>query len=195
VRQKELELARLIAAGVVISVEFHFENLDEKTRQFMLDEFEQDLKNNKLYISPRLSERGRTEYPNLLRDAINTGDDSTLASAIATGGRLNPTEPRRTRTGVTTAKVPVTAPETLAEGEFNRFYARGLCRRAIANGIKELVIYRAKRVANPRPESQAKIGTSLSPQALLQDLRTHQGVDPALGLPPGPNSGLSVKLP
>lgn len=27
---------------------------------------------------------------------------------------------------------------------------------------------------------------------LLDDLRTHQGVEPALGLPPGPNSGLTV---
>lgn len=193
-RQKKPRLARLTSAWMVISMGFHFHNLDEKTRQFMLDEFEQDLRNNTLYFSPRLSERGRTEYPNLLREAIKTGDDSILASAIATGGCLSPTEPRRTRTGVTTAKVPVTAPVTLAEGEFNRFYARGLCRRAIADGEKELVIYRAKQVTNPRPDSKAKIDTRLSPHALLQDLRTHQGVDPALGLPPGPNSGLSVKL-
>lgn len=174
---------------------FHFGNLDQRTRQFMLDEFDQDLKDNTLYISPRLNDRGRTEYPNLLREAINTGNDVTLASSIAAAGLLNPTEQRNTRTGVTTAKVPVTAAETLAEGEFNRFYARGLCRRAAVEGVKELVVYRAKQVANPRPESQAKIGTRLDAQALLQDLRTHPGVDTALGLPAGPNSGLSVKLP
>lgn len=38
-----------------------------------------------------------------------------------------------TRNGKTfSKKVPVTAAETLAEGEFNRFYARGLCLREVA---------------------------------------------------------------
>lgn len=41
-------------------------------------------------------------------------------------------------------KVPVTAPETLSEGEFNRFYARGLCRVAISLGIAAVQVYRAK---------------------------------------------------
>ena len=93
------------------------------------------------------------------------------------------------------AEVPYTAPETLAEGEFNRFYARGLCRRAIEEGTSQLIVYRAKQVMNARSASQAKIGTKISAKELLQDLRTHPGVDTALGLPQGPNSGLSVKLP
>ncbi len=91
--------------------------------------------------------------------------------------------------------MPVTAPETLAEGEFNRFYARGLCRRAMAQGIESLLVYRAKEVVNPRPESVALIGKSLPVKQLLEDLRANIGTDTALGLPPGPNSGLSVKLP
>lgn len=102
---------------------------------------------------------------------------------------------RKPKGGVTTARVPVTAAETLAEGEFNRFYARGLCRRALEDSIRELIVYRAKEVRNPRPESVAMIGRRVDPTALLGDLRTHPGVEPALGLPPGPNSGLSVRLP
>ena len=92
-------------------------------------------------------------------------------------------------------KVPVNAADTLAEGEFNRFYLRGLCRRALENGEKELVIYRAKPVSQPRRESERKLGTTVDAEALLRDLREHLGVDSALGLPPGPNSGLSAKLP
>lgn len=46
-----------------------------------------------------------------------------------------------------------------------------------------------------RSASEAMIGSHIDPHALLEDLRTHQGIDTALGLPPGPNSGLSVKLP
>lgn len=93
------------------------------------------------------------------------------------------------------AKVPVTAPDTLAEGEFNRFYARGLCARAIADGIPDVEVYRGKQVQRPRPESQSKIGNRINVKALLEDLRKSQGVEPALGLPPGPNSGLTVRLP
>jgi hypothetical protein len=110
-------------------------------------------------------------------------------------GRLNPTEPRNTKNGVTWAKVPVTAPETLAEGEFNRFYARGLCRRAIDEGKPKVQVYRAKQVVNARSESEALLGQSLPADKLLEDLRASVGTDTALGLPPGPNSGLSIRLP
>jgi hypothetical protein len=174
---------------------FNFQNLDNRTRKFMMDELEQDISTNNLYISPRLSSLGRGDYPDLLRRAIQSGDETTLAATLRGSGRMNLTEQRRTPSGgATTAKVPVIAPEMLAEGEFNRFYVRGLCRRALEEGIRELIIYRAKQVVNPRPESVAKVGTRIDAQALLEDLRRNPGVEPALGLPPGPNSGLSVKL-
>jgi hypothetical protein len=101
---------------------------------------------------------------------------------------------RKPKGGFTIAQVPVTAPDTLAEGEFNRFYIRGLCLRAIQDGVAELIVYRAKEVSSPRRESEAMIGARLPPERLLQDIRTHPGVDTAFGLPPGPNSGLSVHL-
>lgn len=171
-------------------------NLDAKTRAFMLEEIVHDIAAGKLYYSPRLSPVGKPLYPELLRDAVRSGTDDSLASQLRVPRRLNATEERRKpKGGTTTAQVPVTAPETLAEGEFNRFYARGLCRRAMEEGIQALVVYRAKEVANPRPESVALIGKSLPVNQLLDDLRTNIGTDTALGLPPGPNSGLSVKLP
>jgi hypothetical protein len=39
------------------------------------------------------------------------------------------------------------------------------------------------------------VGKKISAIALLGDLRKSQGVEPALGLPPGPNSGLTICLP
>jgi len=54
---------------------------------------------------------------------------------------------------------------------------------------------RAYITSNTRPESQRMIGNTISAKALLDDLRAHIGVDTALGLPAGPNSGLSVRLP
>jgi hypothetical protein len=171
-------------------------NLDERTRSFMLKEIESDASSGKVYISPRLNVHGQQEYLRLLREAASNHDDSWLANQIRMNGLMKTEEERRKpKGGYTIAQVPVTAPDTLAEGEFNRFYIRGLCLRAIQDSVPELVVYRAKQVSNPRRESEALIGARIAPDRLLQDIRTHPGVDTALGLPPGPNSGLSVHLP
>jgi hypothetical protein len=170
-------------------------NLDGATRRHIIGEIEQDIANGTLYISPRLTQRGRDDYPDLLLDAAENGDVASFAAALRADGRLNDTEMAFRNGRQHSRRVPVNAPETLAEGEFNRFYARGLCRRAIEEGIEDVIVYRAKAVTSPRPESEAKIGTAVNAALLLEDLRVSTGVEPALGIPPGPNSGLSVRLP
>ena len=173
-----------------------YANLDQRTRALMLAEVNFDVKQGSLYLSPRLAEQGRRDYEGLLRSAIAAASDTELAAMLSAVGRLNATEQRRTPSGgVTTARVPVNAASLLAEGEFNRFYIRGLCSRALEDGITDVVVYRAKEARAPRPESEAKIGASVDAETLLRDLRTNIGVDTALGLPSGPNSGLSVRLP
>lgn len=174
----------------------HLENLDDRTRQCMLAELDLDVSNGNLYLSPRLTGTRRKEYETLFRRAIEAGNDAAMAESLRAIGLLGFFEEKRLTDGtVIAAKVPINAAETLAEGEFNRFYIRALCRRAIEDNIPELVIYRAKQVTKPRPDSQAKTGKKIPARALLEDLRTHQGIDTALGLPAGPNSGLSVRLP
>jgi len=170
-------------------------NLDEQTRQLMLEEIELDVSRNTLYISSRLSNTGRNDYASLLKEAVSKHDDRWLAVQLRSGGRLNTTETKRTpKGGMTTAQVPITAADTLAEGEFNRFYIRAICRRVIDLGSGKVVVYRAKEVSRARSESERKIGMQVDAQGLLDDLRSHPGIDTALGLPPGPNSGLSVHL-
>lgn len=172
----------------------NFVNLDDETRKFMLDELAQDVTSNKLYISPRLNNTGRRNYEKLLRSAIQSGDDVSLANSLV--GMFEEYEQRaKPSGGYTNAKVPLTAPETLSEGEFNRFYCRGVCRRAIEQGLDEVEVYRAKVVQNPRPQSQVLVGSKLKTDRLLHDVRTNIGVDTALGVPAGPNSGLSIRLP
>jgi hypothetical protein len=174
----------------------NYVNLDERTRALMRDEIAVDIAARTLYTSPRLSTRGAHEWPDLLRHAAATGNDETLAEHLNSDGRLNQLEERRKPTGgVTMVKVPVTAAATLAEGEFNRFYIRALCQRAIEQSVPRLIVYRAKDATSPRRESEEKVGTEIDPQQLLADLRANPGVDTALGLPAGPNSGLSVRLP
>lgn len=175
----------------------YFENLDDRTRQLMLDEMDYDIANNQLHISPFLSGQGQRDYANLLREALQNGNDETLAQNLREHRRILRTLPRRNPTGgYSIAATAENAAEVLAESEFNRYYIRALARRAIEDGIQELVVYRAKPVRTPRPESEARVETALSPEDLLADLRAHLGDErPSLGVPSGPNSGLSVRLP
>jgi hypothetical protein len=175
---------------------FVYRNLDERTRDLMVTEVERDIAAGCLYLSDNLNPQGMSDYPGLLREAARAGSEVSLAAEIQI--RLNPYEkPRRLASGGY-SKPPVmrsNAHEMLAEGEFNRFYIRALCVRALEDGITDVIVYRAKQVQNARSRSEAKISQIVSAQVLLGDLRINPGVDTALGLPPGPNSGLSIHLP
>lgn len=162
-------------------------NLDEETRCHMTAEARRDMSSRILYLSNRLSERGRQDYPRLLLDATMAGTPESLAHELNSYSRLNRTE-LTTRNGISsTKKVPHNAAETLAEGEFNRFYIRGICIRAIKDGSAMVRVYRAKQVTSPRSDSEEQLGTKVDALALLNDLRNNVGVDTSLGLPPGPN--------
>ena len=175
----------------------YFENLDDRTRHLMLDEVEYDIAHNQLHISPFLSGQGQRDYVNLLREAAQSGNDETLAQKLCEHRRILRTLPRRNpKGGYSISATPENAAQVLAESEFNRYYIRALARRAMEDGISELVVYRAKPVSNPRPESEARVEMTLPPADLLDDLRAHPGDEPpVLGVPSGPNSGLSVRLP
>ena len=174
----------------------NYHNLDDRTRRLMLEEMDYDIAHDQLHISPFLSGQGQRDYANLLREAIQHGDDETLAKSLRAHRRITRALPRRKpEGGYMIAAAPTNAPRILAESEFNRFYIRALARRAIDDGIPELIVYRAKRVRNPRPESEAMVEKTLPPEALLADLRAHADQPPTLGVPSGPNSGLSVRLP
>jgi hypothetical protein len=174
---------------------FSFVHLDGQTRPYILDEIAIDVATDRLYLSDRLSEIGRVNYLAYLTQAAELHDEVWLAGQLRLSKCFNSTYQRKsTKGGYAIVPMPFNAPETLAEGEFNRFYIRGLCRRALVSGVTQLLIYRAKPVENPRPGSELRIGAALEPANLLQDLRTNIAVETYLGLPPGPNSGLCVRL-
>lgn len=170
-------------------------DLTDGTRRYMVEEVDADIQEGTLYLSPRLTSDGLRQYPELLRDACARHDDDWLAGELQARGLMRLTEERRMKSGTTMVKVPVTAPTTLAEGEFNRYYLRGLARLAIENGVPGVEVYRAKPVERPRAESEVLIGRIFDARKLLVDIRSSGGFDTLLGLPPGPNSGLSARLP
>jgi hypothetical protein len=167
---------------------FTFRDLDQQTRDLMLNEFEADLAADKVYLSTRFTDRGKADYYNLMRAAISGGDAMSLAAELHQNDRMTDTELRLGKP----VNAPFTKAETFAEGEFNRYYIRAICLRAVAHGSNEVRVYRAKQVANARPTSVALIDTCLPAQTLLDDVRIHMGKSPTLGFP-GPNSGISVE--
>ena len=173
---------------------FNFANLDETVRGYMLEEFQTDRDNSTVYRSPRIKSDQFDNYLNLLEESIQSENEEVFGEEIRARNILN-THETSTRHGTSFQKrVPHNAHITLSEGEFNRYYIRGVCRHAIEQGSQNVEIYRAKEVSNPRTLSTQLIGNSLSAQALLDDLRSNKAVDTCLGVPPRANSGLSVRM-
>lgn len=174
-------------------MEFNFENLNLQTRSAMISEVKTDIDKRAIYYSKRFTKYGRIKYLQLLLDAVKSGNEQTLARSIKFNYCFVETEKREGKNGVIHANIPKNANQVFAESEFNRFYIRALAKIAISTN-RGLTIYRAKESKIPRPESDKLIGTTVDPVNLLYDLRSNIGVDTALGLPAGPNSGLSVRL-
>ena len=174
-------------------MEFNFENLDEQTRFAMISEVKTDIDRKAIYYSKRFTKYGRIKYLALLLDAVKSGDEQTLAKSIKFNYCFVETEKREGKNGVIQANIPKNANQVFAESEFNRFYIRALARIALLTN-RGLTIYRAKESKIPRAESERLIGKTIDPVNLLYDLRNNIGVDTALGMPAGPNSGLSVRL-
>jgi hypothetical protein len=166
-----------------------YDSLDARVRAAMVEEIDHDEKHNNLYLSARLNGPGRLAWPGLIRDAATNHDDRWLAAELRSRRYLSGSEHRAGRR----VSTPINAAVTLAEGEFNRFYMRGLCLVVLEDGQVEVEIYRAKPVANPRSRSQALVGRRVAAADLLHDIRSSVGDCTIRGIPAGPNSGISVR--
>lgn len=169
----------------------NYKNLDAETRRYML--LENEFGGH--YASPRIEVERIPEWRELFLEALKSQTDDWLADQANKVKLMKSHETRRTPSGgITTAKVPSNAALQLAEGEFNRFYLRGIAARALAEGKQYVKVYRGKEVSSPRPESEARIGSLIAAASLLSELRKSDFVDNALGLPAGPNSGLTAEI-
>jgi hypothetical protein len=172
---------------------FNFADLDNRTREFMVQEIELAKRTGNIYYSSRFNEAGTAQWVALLIEATRTYNEHWLAYQIEARRLMKGMEGSRTPSGGYTIKhVPHTAAETMAEGQFNRFYILGLCQRTKAEGKTHIVVYRAKERAEHRPESDSLIGTRIPLDQLLKELRD---VKSSLGHELlKPNSGLSVRM-
>lgn len=165
---------------------WYLPDLDAALRGHAFTEAKMDNEVGRLYVSKRARFGTESAYFAMLTTALQSGTPETFAEAIWNARILKPN---------LDGTPHAIAHEVLGHGEFVRYYIRGLCDVAIMRDLSELEVYRGKPVANPRSESLARIGLRLPVSKLLSDLRTNIGVDTALGVPGGPNSGLCVRLP
>lgn len=173
---------------------FTFVNLDDTTRAAMLEAIEEAERAGNIYFSTRFNGAGNSQWLPLLKQAAQEHDEHWLAYQLEANALMKDFEGAHKPTGGYTIKhVPHTAAETMAEGQFNRFYILGLCKRAKVEGISHLVVYRAKQSSSPRAESQSLIGTNLTIDDVESQLKeTKVSFKSQLVKP---NSGISVKLP
>ena len=60
----------------------NYPELDEKTRNIMLSEFEAEESGGLPYRSKALSPKGQQVFPQLMRDAIKHGNEVTLSNEL-----------------------------------------------------------------------------------------------------------------
>ncbi len=169
---------------------FNFVDLDNITRKYMLDELEVDIKNDAVFISCWLKEDSATKYIEILKSAITSYDESWLASEILKHNLLKESVDLNNKD----ITIPINANTILAEEEFNKYYMRGVCLRAVKDGTKSVIVYRGQRVTIPSPESQQKLGQELEAETLLDSLRNASDIYSALNVPRRPSPKLTVKL-
>lgn len=167
---------------------FRFEELDATTRKWMLEEFRAE-ESKQPYRSTRLSARGRLEFPRLMEEAIETGNEETLATALSRAEYWNTWE-YAVRAGKRYSKSinPVKVAPALALTEFNTWYVRGLARRLTEEGEEFCQIYRAAPAWEPRAECVQHDG-QVYPVKLI-----YQGHRACYWPPPGNPQALSIPV-
>ena len=132
----------------------NYEELDATTRKWMLDEFKKEL-GGAPFRPKVLSDLGWGQFPQIMEEAIKSGDDVTLAQALDRPAFFQD-RTRRTKTGTARVRTnPAAASKMLALTEFNTWYVRGLCRRLIEESVKTCEVYRAEPALVPRCECTA----------------------------------------
>jgi hypothetical protein len=171
-----------------------YEELDEETRRWMLEEFKAEQACEDPYRSPSLSAEGRKRFGALMEEAIIDGTEDSLAEALKPKELWAEYEPspfggvRRTE--------PVRAARALARTEFNTWYIRGLCRKLMEEGETYCQVYRAADADAPGDQCEPFQGMVLEIRHLYNGHRIKYWPKPndrAFSVPCGPQCRHSVR--
>jgi hypothetical protein len=127
-----------------------FKELDDKTRHYMLEEFQKEEKSGNPYRSKRLTALGLEKFPTLMEKTIKSGNELTLEADLNNKSYWKSSEISHSKGTAFSKDVPSDAAKTLALSEFSTWYTRGLSKKFIDEGQQECEIYRAQSTEDPR---------------------------------------------
>ena len=96
--------------------DFNFQNLTIPIREKMISEINSDIQNHKLYISTRLNEEGKLNFPDLLKKSALNETEKELSENLQEFFNLKEEVNGKLK------KVPSNASVLLSQSEFDRFY-------------------------------------------------------------------------
>ena len=169
----------------------NYEELDDRTRKYMLSEFENEQASDMSYQSKALSRVGLTVFPGLLREAITSGNELLLAYALDRG-ELWESEEQYIRNGaVHSRRRNVSQSATrLALTEFSTWYVRGLAKRLLDEGITVCQVYRGEQPKWEPGECSEHEGRIVSVREIYDNHRVRYWPEPgnraAFSIPFGP---------
>lgn len=177
---------------------YDFEELDGKTRKWMLEEFRDEEGSGEPYRSPRLSPLGLEAFPKEMERAIREGNEETLAQALSNTAYWRSSETSQRLGKIYQKKInPRKAAESLAYTEFNTWYVRGFARRLIEEGEEYCQVYRAASAWEPREECLRHEGTVYKVKEIYDGHRARYWPSPgnknALSIPVGPYCHHTIK--
>lgn len=166
---------------------YKFEELDEITRKWMLEEFLKEEESGNPYRSIRLSKIGLNIFPFEMKNAIAEGNEITLAQALSDDKNWQPYESYQRR-GISYQRRinPVKAAEFLADTEFITWYTRGFARRLLEEGEVFCQVVRVAFAMVPRDECL------LHENKTFNVLNIYNGHRSRYWPPPGNKSAFSI---
>ncbi|MGB2697349.1 MAG: hypothetical protein WBD28_05745 [Candidatus Zixiibacteriota bacterium] len=168
---------------------YNFEELDETTRKWMLEEFHREEESPKPHRSERLSPLGIDIFPKEMENAIREGNEETLAQALSNSTYWKPSELSQRKGGIFRKKInPIKAAQSLAYTEFDTWYVRGFARRLIEEGEEYCQVYRAAPAWAPRGECLEHEGNIYKVREIYNGHRARYWP------PPGDPSALSIPV-
>lgn len=174
-----------------------FEELDETTRRYMLEEFQNEEKSGNPYRSSRMSTEGLANIARHIEEAIKSGNENTLAATLSNGRYWTQYETRRRKDTTYQSEIdPKVAAKVFALTEFNTWYVRGLAKRLMEEGQKECEIYRAESADQPRCECSRYEGQRLELQKIYDGHRAkyHPVANyGAFSIPSGPSCHHTIR--
>jgi hypothetical protein len=179
-------------------VTMKFEELDEITRRYMLEEFEREQSSSNSYRPKALSKVGQSKFPNLVREALRAGNEKTLIHSLSDSTYWNPTE-TYIRDGVMRERrVNVKqASERLGLTEFNTWYVHGLARRLMDEGVTHCQIYRGEMPKWEPAECSVHEGKILPVKEIYDGHRARYWPEPgnpqAMSIPFGPGCHHTIR--